>query len=81
MIHNVASDAHDQRTRPPSIADELEQAGMGRLAAWLTEAVPTAILDGETIPSRPRGVAVHVEEERRPWWRRGVGIRGRASSG
>jgi len=53
MIHNVASDAHDDARRPPGIMAELEQAGLGSLAPWLTEAVPGAILGGEEIPPRP----------------------------
>ena len=54
MVHNVASDAHDSVRRPPGMASELERAGLGPLADWLTRAVPTAILSGEaTIPPRP----------------------------
>lgn len=54
LIHNVASDAHDLRTRPPGIAAELESAGLAPLAEWLTQQVPRAILDGaEAIPPRP----------------------------
>jgi protein-tyrosine phosphatase len=54
MIHNVASDAHDPVNRRPGMASELERAGLGSLAEWLTHAVPTAILNGEeTIPPRP----------------------------
>ena len=52
MIHNVASDAHDDARRPPGIMAELEQSGLGPLAPWLTEAVPGAILGGEEIPPR-----------------------------
>jgi protein-tyrosine phosphatase len=53
MVHNVASDAHDQTRRPPGIVGELEQSGLGPLAPWLTEAVPSAILSGKEIPPRP----------------------------
>jgi protein-tyrosine phosphatase len=53
MIHNVASDAHDCERRGPGMASELERAGLGSLADWLTQAVPAAILGGETIPPRP----------------------------
>jgi protein-tyrosine phosphatase len=53
MVHNVASDAHDSHRRPPSIAAELEHAGLGEMADWLTQAVPAAILSGEQIPPRP----------------------------
>jgi protein-tyrosine phosphatase len=53
MIHNVASDAHDDTRRPPGIMAELEQSGLGPLAQWLTVEVPGAILAGEEIPPRP----------------------------
>lgn len=54
LAHNVASDAHDSTHRPPSIAAELESAGIsGGLREWLTELVPAAILAGEPIPQRP----------------------------
>jgi len=53
MIHNVASDAHDQLQRPPSIANELRTAGLLPLAEWLTEDVPAALLAGEEAPARP----------------------------
>jgi protein-tyrosine phosphatase len=53
LIHNVASDAHGCKHRGPGMAFALEQAGLGPLAGWLTEAVPTAILGGEPIPPRP----------------------------
>jgi protein-tyrosine phosphatase len=54
LVHNVASDAHDHQRRPPSIAEELQHAGLGALSQWLTHEVPAAILDGsETIPPRP----------------------------
>jgi protein-tyrosine phosphatase len=54
MVHNVASDTHDLKRRTPDIAGALEQASLAPLADWLTEAVPSAILeDRETIPPRP----------------------------
>lgn len=57
MIHNVASDAHDCEGRGPGMTAELEQAGLGPLAGWLTQAVPAAILGGEVIPPRPAPIA------------------------
>jgi protein-tyrosine phosphatase len=54
LVHNVTSDAHDAVRRPPSVAAELERAGLTPLAGWLTEEVPAAILRGEDIPARPR---------------------------
>jgi protein-tyrosine phosphatase len=56
LIHNVASDAHDHRNRTPTIAAEIERAGLGALREWLTEAVPAAILADGTIPPRPTTV-------------------------
>jgi protein-tyrosine phosphatase len=53
LVHNVASDAHDVAERAPGLASELEQAGLGALTEWLTEAVPAAILDGGPVPARP----------------------------
>ncbi len=53
LVHNVASDAHDEINRPPTIAGELERAGLGSLSEWFTQAVPAAILEGGVIPPRP----------------------------
>ena len=69
LLHNVASDAHDAVNRTPEIAAELERAGLGPLAPWLTEAVPAAILGGEEIPPAPVGSAAVLEPARRGWWR------------
>lgn len=72
LVHNVASDAHDAMTRPPSIAAELEQAGLTPLREWLTEAVPGALLAGEErIPRRPPVLVAPHGAGRGPWWRRG----------
>jgi protein-tyrosine phosphatase len=69
MIHNVTSDAHDHVHRPPGIMREIEQAGLGPLAEWLTETVPAAILDGsDTIPSRPSVNTAHAEPVQRRRW-------------
>jgi protein-tyrosine phosphatase len=69
-IHNVASDAHDHLRRPPGIARELEQAGLGPLGGWLTQAVPAAILADDEIPPRPAGAVPNFARARRPRWRR-----------
>jgi protein-tyrosine phosphatase len=53
LVHNVAADSHDAVHRPPSIAAELERAGLEPLAEWLTVSVPAAILAGTEIPPRP----------------------------
>jgi protein-tyrosine phosphatase len=65
LLHNVASDAHDHIHRPPAIAAELEQAGLGPLTQWLTEGVPRAILHGGEIPARPE-VTLHDIETPHP---------------
>jgi protein-tyrosine phosphatase len=70
LIHNVASDAHDHIQRPPSIAAELEQAGLTPLADWLTRQVPEAILSDGEIPPRPAVDPPPPETKRRAWWRR-----------
>lgn len=67
LVHNVASDAHDRIHRPPTIAGELEQAGLGELRGWLTDEVPTAILSGHDIPPRPPAAA---KGAKRAWWQR-----------
>jgi protein-tyrosine phosphatase len=70
LVHNVASDAHDHARRPPGMAAELDEAGLGPLADWLTRAVPSAILGGEaTIPPRPAVELPPITTTRRGWWR------------
>lgn len=71
LMHNVASDAHDLTRRPPGMAREIEQAGLGQLASWLTGAVPEAILRGEEVPPRPLDAAIGRPHVGRRWWRRG----------
>jgi protein-tyrosine phosphatase len=70
MIHNVASDAHDCARRPPGMAHELEQAGLGQFAVWLTEEVPAAILADQAIPARPAVRETRPRAAHRSWWRR-----------
>jgi protein-tyrosine phosphatase len=70
LIHNVASDAHDNVRRPPGTAAELRLAGLEPLADWLTEQVPAAILGGQEIPPRPEVELPGIEPVRQPWWRR-----------
>jgi protein-tyrosine phosphatase len=72
MVHNVASDAHDETQRPPGMARELECSGLAPLADWLTQAVPSAILEGkQSIPPRPAVELPDLGMARRSWWRRG----------
>jgi protein-tyrosine phosphatase len=70
LIHNVASDAHDHVQRPPSIAAELEQAGLAPLADWLTREIPAAILADSEIPPRPAVDLPAIEKPSRRAWRR-----------
>jgi protein-tyrosine phosphatase len=69
LVHNVASDAHDSVNRAPGMVDELNRAGLGQLADWLTEVVPRAILAGaETIPRRPAfELRTDAGRRRRAW--------------
>ena len=58
LVHNVASDAHDARQRPPGLSQGLAAAdaelpGVAERAEWLTLSVPRAILDGGPIPDAP----------------------------
>jgi protein-tyrosine phosphatase len=69
LLHNVASDAHDESGRPPEIAAELERAGLGSLGQWLTLEVPAAILAGGDPPPRPAAVPASGKSASR-WWRR-----------
>jgi protein-tyrosine phosphatase len=68
LVHNVASDAHDDSHRPPTIAAELERAGLGSLTDWLTQRVPGALLDGREIPVRPAFEIPALQSGRRSWW-------------
>ena len=68
LVHNVASDAHDPSHRAPTIAGELDQAGLGLLTDWLTQRVPEAILGGGEIPNRPAFEIPALQSGRRSWW-------------
>lgn len=68
LVHNVASDFHDELRRPPGIAGELAEGGLGQLADWLTDEVPAAVLaDAELVPSRPSVGIPQVTGRRRRW--------------
>ena len=59
LAHDLASDAHDHRSRPPGLADALRQAegqipGISAQADWLTNLAPAAILAGEQLPPLPQ---------------------------
>jgi protein-tyrosine phosphatase len=58
LVHNVSSDCHDLRKRPPGMRAEIETAesklnGLTSQADWLTGAVPAAIIAGEPVPPGP----------------------------
>jgi protein-tyrosine phosphatase len=58
LIHNVASDAHDTRRRPPELRsafESMEEDLPGALAQleWYASAAPRAMLAGDDLPARP----------------------------
>lgn len=53
LAHDVATDAHDVVRRGPALRGPLEQAGYGWAAEWLTVEVPSAVLSGGPLPTRP----------------------------
>jgi protein-tyrosine phosphatase len=58
LVHDVASDAHDDSRRPPTMrecfaAAERELPGLYEQVEWLTEGAPAAILRGRELPPRP----------------------------
>lgn len=66
LVHDVASDAHDDVRRVPGLAEGVAAAardlpGLEEQADWLTRAAPAAILAGEALPPRPE------LPERRSW--------------
>ena len=74
LVHNVASDAHDARRRPPGIREALAYAdaqlpGVSERAEWLTLSVPAAMLASDPIPEAPGPVPA---ARRRRLFRRGA---------
>jgi protein-tyrosine phosphatase len=58
LVHDVASDAHDDDGRPPGLltgfqSAESELPGISRHAAWFTRSAPEALLAGEPLPPGP----------------------------
>jgi len=58
LVHDLASDCHDDRQRPPGLADALARAehelpGIAAQQRWLTTLAPAAILAGDPLPPRP----------------------------
>lgn len=58
LVHNLASDAHDERRRPPGLGAGLREAerdlpGVSVQREWLTRDAPRAVLEGSELPPRP----------------------------
>lgn len=70
LVHNVTSDAHDHRRRPPGMRQEIESCELRPLADWLTQSVPEAVLAGDEIPRRP--AVATAPKKRGRWWRRRI---------
>jgi protein-tyrosine phosphatase len=73
LVHDVASDAHDLRGRPPGLLGgfaALEEVipGIAANADWHTQEVPAAILEGRRPPAGPPHPAPPPAPRRR-WWR------------
>lgn len=66
LVHLIASDAHAPTVRAIGLAAAARAVGDSRLADWLTEGVPGAIVEGATVPPRPP-----VGRSRR-WWSLGA---------
>jgi protein-tyrosine phosphatase len=49
LVHVLASDAHDERHRPPDLGQALD----GPQAEWMTQAAPAAVVEGRPLPERP----------------------------
>src|SRR5207253_8116990 len=53
LVHNIASDAHDPRQRPPGMSAELTAEGYGEQVDWYCRAMPLALLSGTALPQAP----------------------------
>ncbi len=58
LVHAVASDSHDDRSRPPRLLEGFNAAdedlpGLAEQAPWFTNAAPAAIVAGGRLPDRP----------------------------
>lgn len=76
LVHNVASDAHDDERRPPGLTESVRGAvrkvpDAAGLVGWMTDEVPEAILAGAPIPPRPVASAAPAAS-RWPWRRRAL---------
>jgi protein-tyrosine phosphatase len=69
LVHNVASDAHDDDVRRAELSWGFERLqgelpGIAEQAAWFTEVAPSAIVSGGQLPAAPE-----PPSPRRPWQR------------
>jgi protein-tyrosine phosphatase len=55
LVHMIASDAHAPTVRAIGLSAAARAIGDARLAEWLTDEVPRAIVEGRTVPARPPG--------------------------
>jgi tyrosine-protein phosphatase YwqE len=58
LVHDVASDCHGERARPPGLQEgferlETELPGIAGQADWFTVEAPGAILADRDLPPRP----------------------------
>jgi protein-tyrosine phosphatase len=73
LVHNVASDAHDARRRPPGLMAGVRALGpeseeLRSYADWLTVKVPSAVLAGADPPAGPPPPG-HSSALKRAWVR------------
>jgi protein-tyrosine phosphatase len=55
LVHDIASDAHDARRRPPGLLEGFSgKRAKSAEARWLTHDAPAAIVAGEELPPRPK---------------------------
>jgi protein-tyrosine phosphatase len=54
LVHMLASDAHMPEVRGIGLSAAALAVGDERLARWLTEEIPAALLAGEALPARPQ---------------------------
>jgi protein-tyrosine phosphatase len=67
LVHDVASDSHDDTRRPPELRDcfagaDRDLPGLSGQAQWLGHDAPAAILAGRELPPRPE-----LPPQRHPW--------------
>jgi protein-tyrosine phosphatase len=70
LAHAIASDAHAPSVRQIGMSAARAEVGDDALAAWLTEAVPRALLDVQTLPPRPAAGGRRRSWLRVPPWAR-----------